>query len=109
MDLPEQAPLKTQYFTAEDIERLVKVARLLDTRRKHTPALIRVAFCTGLRTGNLKDIRWEHVDLEAGFIRVERTKNGAPIVAVHSAAARAELAALPGQKPGERVFANRSG
>lgn len=31
MDLPEPAPIKTYYFTANDIDRLVKVARTLDT------------------------------------------------------------------------------
>lgn len=109
MDLPSQAPVKTHYFTAEDIERLVKVARLLDTRWRRMPALIRVGFCTGLRAGNLRELRWDDVDLEAGIVKVARTKNEQPIVSVLSAAARAELAALPGQKAGERVFANRSG
>jgi integrase len=109
MDLPGPAPIKTSYFTAQDIERLVKVARMLDTRWKRMPALIRVAFCTGLRAGNLKELRWEHVDLDAGLIRVDRTKNGHPIVSVLSAAAKAELTSLPGRKPGELVFANKSG
>lgn len=109
MDLPGPAPIKTNYFTANDIERLVKVARMLDTRWKRMPALIRVAFCTGLRAGNLKELRWEHVDLDAGLIRVERTKNGHPIVSVLSAAAKAELASLPGRKSGELVFANKAG
>lgn len=109
MDLPGPAPIKSQYFTAQDIDRLVKVARMMDNRWKRMPALIRVAFCTGLRAGNLKELRWDHVDLDAGLIRVERTKNGHPIVSVLSAAAKAELAALSGRKPGELVFANKSG
>lgn len=109
MDLPGPAPIKSQYFTAQDIDRLVKVARMMDNRWKRMPALIRVAFCTGLRAGNLKELRWDHVDLDAGIIRVERTKNGHPIVSVLSAAAKAELAALPARKPGELVFANKSG
>lgn len=109
MDLPGPAPIKSNYFTAEDIERLVKVARMLDNRWRRMPALIRVAYCTGLRAGNLKELRWEHVDLEAGLVRVEHTKNGHPIVSVLSAAAKAELASLPGRKPGELVFGNKSG
>lgn len=109
MDLPGPAPIRTNYFSSDDIDRLVKVARLLDKRWKHMPALIRVAYCTGLRAGNLRELRWEHVDLEAGLIRVQRTKNGHPITSVLSAAAKAELAALPGRKPGELVFGNRAG
>lgn len=109
MDLPGPSPIKNDYFTADDILRLVKVARMLDRRWKRMPALIQVGFCTGLRAGNLKELRWEHIDLEAGLIRVERTKNGHPIVSVLSASAKAELAALPGQKAGELVFGNKSG
>ncbi len=109
MDLPGPAPIKSTYFTADDIERLVKVARMLDTRWKRMPALIRVAFCTGLRAGNLKELRWEHIDLEAGLIRVECTKNGHPIVSVLSASARQELMTLPARKSGELVFSNRAG
>lgn len=109
MDLPGPAPIKTSYFSASDIERLVKVARLLDIRWKRMPALIQVAFCTGLRAGSLRELRWSHIDLEAGLISVERTKNGQPIVSVLSSAAKAELASLPGQRAGELVFGNKSG
>lgn len=109
MDLPEPAPIKTSYFTGSDIDRLVKVARMLDTKWRRMPALIQVAFCTGLRAGNLKELRWDHIDLDAGIIRVEKTKNGQPITSVLSTAAKAELASLPGQKAGELVFCNRAG
>ena len=109
MDLPGPAPIKTRYFTQDDVERLVRVARMLDRRWMRMPALIRVAYCSGLRAGNLKELRWEHVDLDAGLVRVERTKNGHPIVGVLSANARAELALLTGRKPGELVFGNKSG
>jgi integrase len=109
MDLPGPAPIKTRYFTQDDVERLVRVARMLDRRWMRMPALIRVAYCSGLRAGNLKELRWEHVDLDAGLVRVERTKNGHPIVSVLSANARAELALLTGRKPGELVFGNKSG
>ena len=109
MDLPPQAPIKTQYFAAPDVVRLVQVARMLDTRWKRMPALIQVAFCTGLRAGSLSELRWEQVDMERGLVAVQRTKNEHPIVSVLSSAARAELASLPGHKPGELVFANKSG
>lgn len=109
MDLPAQAPIKTTYFSAQDVERLVRVAKMLDNRWKRMPALIQVAFCTGLRAGSLSELRWDQVDLETGLVSVQRTKNDHPIVSVLSSAARAELASLPGRKPGELVFANKSG
>jgi integrase len=109
MDLPGPAPIKTNYFSSDDIDRLVKVARLLDKRWAKMPALIRVAYCTGLRAGNLHELRWEHVDLDAGLVHVSSTKSGHPITSVLSAAAKAELAALPGRRAGELVFGNRAG
>lgn len=109
MDLPGPAPVRNVYFTAQDIDRLVNVARMLDRRWGRMAVLIQVAFCTGLRAGNLRELRWQDVDMEAGLIRVEKTKNGNPITAVLSSAARSELARLPSQKPGELVFCNRAG
>ena len=49
------------------------------------------------------------MDLVAGLIRVESTKNGHPIVSMLSASAKAELASMPGRKAVELVFANKSG
>lgn len=106
-DLPEQDDPDTRYFDSTQVENLVKVARLLDRRWRRMAALIEVAFCTGLRSGSLKELNWNAVDLDAGVITVAKTKNGDPVVAPLSTAAKLELSKLP-NKSG-LVFANKKG
>jgi hypothetical protein len=62
MDLPGPArpgptPIRTNDFSSHDVDRLVKVAGLLDMRWRQMPARIRVAYCTGLRAGNMRELR----------------------------------------------------
>lgn len=106
-ELPEANEPDGRYFDNAGIERLVKVARMLDKHWGRMPALIEVAFCTGLRSGNLKDLDWQDVDLAAGVVAVARTKNGDPILAPLSTNARLELEKLPGKSG--LVFCNKQG
>ncbi len=106
-DLPEQGELDHRYFDSSQVENLVKVARMLDKNWGRMPALIELAFCTGLRSGSLKALNWSDVDLVSGVVTVERTKNGDPIVAPLSSNAKSELEKLPG-KVG-LVFSNKNG
>lgn len=105
---PER-PDPERYLRPEEVERLLKIARVLDTRWGRLSALILTAFHTGLRLGNLQALRWQDVDLKQRTISVAKTKNGQPLVAVLSARAAAELAKLPGQEPEALVFAGRKG
>lgn len=93
-----------RYLRPEEVERLVKVARVLDTRWGRLPALIIVAFHTGLRVGNILALRWRDLDLEAGTATVSKTKNGQPIVAALSVRTLAELKRLQGRAPEALVF-----
>jgi integrase len=106
-DLPEQDEADTRYFDSAQVANLVKIARLLDIHWGRMTALIEVAFCTGLRSGNLKDLDWAQVDLNAAVVTVARTKNGDPILAPLSTSARAELEKIPGKQG--LVFAGRQG
>ncbi len=106
-DLPEQDDPDTRYFDSTQVANLVKVARLLDIHWCRMTALIEVAFCTGLRSGNLKALDWSQVDLLAGVVTVARTKNGDPILAPLSSNARAELEKLPSKQG--LVFVNGKG
>jgi integrase len=108
----ERAPEPTdpeRYLRPEEVERLLAVARVVDRRWRKLPALITLAFHTGLRVGNLTALRWRDVDLVARTASVARTKNGAPIVAALTAACIAELKALPGQEAERLVFAGKAG
>lgn len=99
-----------RYLRREEVERLLAVARLVDQRWGKLPALILVAFHTGLRVGNLQALRWADVDLARRTLSVARTKNGSPLVAALTERAAAELARLPGGRdPDALVFAGPHG
>lgn len=105
-----EPPDPNRYLRAEEVERLIKVARVLDRRWKKLAPLILVAFHTGMRVGNLLDLRWRDVDLGARTITALKTKNGQPQVSALSERAAKELERLPGTHPAdERVFGNSRG
>jgi integrase len=94
---------RTIYLSAEQVERVVAVART--ARWKKLPALILLAFITGLRAGALQQLRWKDVDLDARRLTVERTKNGRPMVAHMTERVAQELRSMPGiRHPEALVF-----
>lgn len=108
----EKSPEPTdpeRYLRPEEVERLLKVARVLDVRWGRLSALIVLAFHTGLRAGNLMALRWRDVDLKQRTVTVAKTKNGQPLIGALSARAAAELAKLAGQEPDALVFEGKPG
>jgi len=101
------SPLRHDYISAEDKDKLVKIARMVDKRWGRMAALIEVAFSSGWRAGNLQQLTWDRVDLEAGVITAPTSKTGEPLVTPISSAALAELKRLPVKHP--LVFCNRYG
>jgi integrase len=106
-DLPTQDDPDTRYFDSEQVANLIAVARMLDRRWGRMVALIEVAFCTGLRSGNLKALDWRDIDLLSGVVTVDRTKNGDPVIAPLSTSAKAALERIP-SKTG-LVFGGKDG
>lgn len=107
----ERAPEPTdpdRYLRPEEVDRLLAVARVVDRKWGKLPALITLAFHTGLRVGNLTALRWQDVGLDARTASVRRTKNGDPIVAALTGACVTELKRLPDKHPDALVFAGRS-
>ena len=105
-----EIPDPNRYLRPEEVERLITVARLLDRRWKRLPAMIVVAFHTGLRVGNIQDLRWKDVDLVARTATVARTKNGRPHVAALSDRAVKALSEIPKpHHPDDRIFGNSHG
>jgi integrase len=93
-------------YSADEIERLIKAARV--GRWTKLPALITMAFQTGLRRGALQGLRWRDIDLKSGTASVGRTKNGRPIVATLTARVIEELNSLPGHRDADEfVFGDR--
>lgn len=105
---PER-PDPERYLRPEEVERVLAVARVLDKKWGKMPALIILAYHTGLRVGSLLGARGKDLDFTAATLTVARTKNDDPITAGLSTAALAELKRLPKVAPDELVFANRAG
>ena len=98
-----------RYLRPEEVERLLAVSRVMDRTWGKMPALITVAYHSGLRVGSILRVRGRDLDLDAGTLTVARTKNGDPITAGLSSAALAELKRLPKVGQEELIFGNRSG
>ena len=105
---PER-PDPERYFRPEEVERLLAITRVMDRKWKRMTALITLAYHTGLRVGSLVRVRGKDIDLAAGTITVNRTKNGDPITQGLSSAALTELKRLPKISPDQLVFGNSAG
>ncbi len=77
---PERADPE-RYLRPEEVERILRVARVMDRQWGKMVALITVAYHTGLRVGSILRVRGRDLDLDAGTLVVNRTKNGDPITA----------------------------
>ncbi len=95
-----------RYFTPEEVDKLIKVARALDTHWGKMEALIILAYHTGLRKTNLLSLKWTDIDFDTGTITVLDTKNGDPIVAPLTNRAAKLLQNLP---RGEYLFEKTKG
>ena len=106
IDKEPEAEGRFDCYSAEEVDRLIRAARI--GRWSKLPALITMAFQTGLRKGALQGLRWRDIDTKAGTAHVGRTKNGRPIVATLTQAVLVELGKLPGPRdPDEFVFGER--
>jgi integrase len=98
-----------RYLRPEEVERLIKIARVVDTRWGRLVALIYFQYHTGIRIGDTLELRWRDLDLAAGTATINRTKNGDPHVAALTERCILELARLPNRHPDAWVFANNAG
>jgi len=103
----KESPGRLDFLTSGQIDKLVAVAR--KAFWKPLPALIYCAFVSGLRRGNLLEMRWRDVDLKAGTITVMRTKSGKPHVAIMTPALIAEFNRIGPQHPDSLVFESSKG
>ena len=61
---------RLRFLTLEECQRLI------DCCQEHLKPIVTVALHTGMRRGEILNLRWEHVDLQHYFILLDKTKNG---------------------------------
>lgn len=107
VELPEGESIERGTFTAAEVKMLI------DTGEGEWPDLIRLAYFTGQRLGDLCALRWDQVDLAAGVITFKpqkgRNKAKVVVVPVHLEL-QARLEAMAGiDRPQEYVLPHMSG
>src|SRR2546427_3901212 len=81
-ELLEESPMKGMKFLRENNARTRYLSvgechRLIDScMAPHIRAIVTVALHTGMRLGEILNLRWQDLDLSSGFILVRDSKNG---------------------------------
>ena len=64
------------YLRPDEVDAMVQAARTSGRHRVRDAAIILLLFRHGLRTAELVALRWQQVDLKAGYLDVHRVKQG---------------------------------
>jgi integrase len=64
------------YLRPDEVDAMVQAARKSGRHRVRDAAIILMMFRHGLRTAELAALRWQQVDLKAGYLDVHRVKQG---------------------------------
>jgi len=81
--------------------------RLLEASSEHLRTILVVALNTGMRRGEILNLKWNQIDLQAREIRVEKTKSGKPrIVDINSFLLDVLTKLKNEHKDGQYVFLN---
>jgi integrase len=87
-----------------------EVARLIENSIVHLKPIIIAAISTGMRRGEIFDLKWKDVDIEHGFIRVEKTKNSeSREIPINPYLSETLQGMVESRKLGNYVFCNEDG
>ena len=91
---------RERFLTEEEFRRLGRVLDEAETRKGvsvHAVAAIRLLLLTGCRKGEILNLRWDQVDLEAGELRLPDTKTGPRTITLspEAASVMARIARVP--------------
>ncbi len=114
-DLLEQSPMKgmrflrennarTRYLSVEECHRLIA-----SCNAPHIRAIVTVALHSGMRLGEILNLRWRDLDLRAGFILVRDSKNGLARHVPLDATLTDFFVMYPRRPETELIFASSSG
>ena len=114
-DLLEESPMtgirflrennaRTRYLSLEESIRLIA-----NCIAPHIRALVTVALHSGMRLGEILNLRWHDLDFASGFILVRDSKNGESRHVAHDATLSALFRAYPRRLGADLVFSSSSG
>jgi len=106
LELPQVNNETTEDLTAEELSRLLKV--LDEDHDQDIANMMRLALFTGMRRGELLNLRWTDLDFDRGFILLRDPKGGRNQTIPMSDAARSVLEKQAGNGS-DYVFPGRSG
>src|SRR5438132_12750434 len=114
-ELLEESPMKgmkflrennarTRYLSLEECQRLIA-----SCIAPHIRAVVTVALHSGMRLGEILNLRWHDLDFASGFILVRDSKNGESRHVAHDATLSALFRAYPRRLGADLVFSSSSG
>lgn len=83
---------RTRWLTEREMQRLL---RAVDREEPEIKAIVRLLLLTGMRKSEVLSLRWDALDLDAGKVRLRKTKTGVERVVPLSPAAVAVIRDLP--------------
>jgi integrase len=99
-----------EYLTAQEIDRLMEVARKRSRHSHRDATMILIAYRHGLRASELCDLEWSQIELTGARLHVRRVKRGTPSVhPLRGDELRALRRLQREQEPGQYVFLSERG
>lgn len=105
--LPRVNNTKTEFLTDEQMSRYIKVCREWSDPQAGNFQLLELF--TGLRRAEARNLLWQDIDLERGFLTIRNPKGGIDQKIPLSSAAKALLEAHPRSEKSPYVFAGEKG
>ncbi|MGD2169231.1 MAG: site-specific integrase [Chlamydiota bacterium] len=65
---------RDRFLSEEEIERLLKACK--NSSNQHLYSIVLLALCTGMRKGEIINLKWEDIDFQRDLIKLKKTKNG---------------------------------
>ena len=103
--VPKVDNRRVRFLSHEEAETLLKALQTTD-RLTHDLALL--SLHTGLRMGEMASLKWSHIDVERGIIRVMDPKGGEGRAAFMTARVKAMFEAMKRRGPDDYVFTRES-
>ncbi|GAN33481.1 MAG: site-specific integrase [Candidatus Brocadia sp. AMX2] len=99
----EENNKRLRYLTIEELQ------RLLGCCSPHLKPIVLVSVNTGMRKGEILNLKWDQVDLRHNFILLDKTKNGERREIPINSTLKELFASMPRSLESECVFVDKNG